>query len=328
MWRWIGAGFVLALSAAAFAHKKPPETPIPSQFEIGRHTFFDFGPPFNYYEIFVVRPSAGGTDVERITLTPAADRCFRSAQVETASAVISQSVLDLFQKTNPCAIPEKDLRRELKPCKKCLVFSGANISMQLQCGLQKRVIRSDILDRDMFDPAAHTPEHTSWTMQLLHRLDDSLGPNVIEKPIFPGLGSLAPPAAPVMSPEVEAVGAGEYDRLFAGAPDRASEIYKAAQGQLPNLAVRLVRSSPVAPLEFIPPIYPRIAQLANASSQVQVQLRVAQDGSAIDVQYQAAKAPLFQGTTEDAIRKWRFPKEAAGQQINVVIEFNTNCQRN
>ncbi len=42
----------------------------PGQFEIGRHTFFDFGPPFNFYEIFIVRPSATGTSVERITLTP------------------------------------------------------------------------------------------------------------------------------------------------------------------------------------------------------------------------------------------------------------------
>jgi hypothetical protein len=51
--------------------QKPPSAPQPTQFEVGRRTFFDFGPPFNYYEILVVRPTAEGVSVERITLTPA-----------------------------------------------------------------------------------------------------------------------------------------------------------------------------------------------------------------------------------------------------------------
>jgi hypothetical protein len=47
------------------------------------------------------------------------------------------------------------------------------------------MIRSDILDRDMFDPIPNTPEHTARTMRLLQRLDDAIGPGVMEKPIFP-----------------------------------------------------------------------------------------------------------------------------------------------
>ena len=72
----------------------------------------------------------------------------------------------------------------MKRCKKCLVFSGANIAMQVQCGSKTRVIRSDILDRDMFDPAANTPEHTSWTMKLLSQMDKAVGPGVMDRPIF------------------------------------------------------------------------------------------------------------------------------------------------
>ena len=82
MSRWIVASLLLAISSVAFASKARTEPATPSQFEIGRHTFFDFGPPFNYYEIFVVRAVSGGTHVERITLTPAADKCYRSARLK------------------------------------------------------------------------------------------------------------------------------------------------------------------------------------------------------------------------------------------------------
>jgi outer membrane biosynthesis protein TonB len=149
----------------------------------------------------------------------------------------------------------------------------------------------------------------------------------MEKPIFPGLGTVTPPEPVVHSPDLEKLGTGEYDLLFSGAPDKASDIYKAAQTQSASPSVHLVSSSPFTPVEFIAPVYPRIAQLANASSQVIVQLRVAEDGAATDVQYKTEHAPLFQGATEDAIRKWNFPKEAAGQRIEVVIDFKTNCQR-
>ena len=79
----------------------------PGQFEIGRHTFFDFGPPFNFYEIFVVRPSATGTSVERITLTPPGQKCVAPAEVKAASATTSESVAKLLGDKNPCTIPEK-----------------------------------------------------------------------------------------------------------------------------------------------------------------------------------------------------------------------------
>lgn len=56
--------------------------------------------------------------------------------------------------------------------------------MQVQCGDQNRDIRMDVLDRDMFDPHPNTPQHTSWTMALLRRLDATLGGNVLDEPAF------------------------------------------------------------------------------------------------------------------------------------------------
>jgi hypothetical protein len=158
----------------------------PDRFEIGRRSFFDFGPPLDYYELFVVRPAANGTSIERITLTPPVDTGTRQAKVEVASASINESIATLLKSTNLCTIPEKDLRHELNRCKKCLVFSGADVAMEAECRAQTRVIRSDIVvDKDMFDPAANTPEYTQWTMQLLRRLDEAVGPGVMAKPMFP-----------------------------------------------------------------------------------------------------------------------------------------------
>jgi hypothetical protein len=132
----------------------------------------------------LVRSAESGASIERMTLTPAGDVCFSPAKYEMANGSLTETVPALLGKTDPCKIPEKELLRERKRCKKCMVFSGANVAMQVQCGNQTRIIRSDILDRDMFDPAAQTPEHTSWTMQLLESLDKSLGPGVMDKLMF------------------------------------------------------------------------------------------------------------------------------------------------
>src|SRR5271170_7779509 len=88
--------------------------PMPSEFVIGRNTFFDFGPPFNYYEVLVVRPEANGSSVVRIMLTPAADECYTPAKIEVATATLDESVQAMLGSTNPCAIPEKELLRESK----------------------------------------------------------------------------------------------------------------------------------------------------------------------------------------------------------------------
>ena len=254
---------VLALAGEALSQKSHVTSIQPNQFEIGRRTFFDFGPPFNYYELFIVRPAASGASIERIIVTPPGNVCLAPAKVEIARSSIDESPSSLLGSKSLCSIPEKELQRELKRCKHCLVFSGANVVMRVQCGTQTRFIRSDILDRDLFDPAAKTPEHTSSTIRLLGRLDNAVGPGVMDKPMFeiPNEGKAI--AKDSDSAVLQDLSAGKYDELFKGAPDKPSELYRAAQNLAPAPSVRLLNSIPFSPEVFVQPSYPAIARMAS-----------------------------------------------------------------
>lgn len=308
----------------ADARDPRPSAEVPTQFEIGRHTFFDFGPPTDYYEVLVVRPTASGSSIDRITVTPG--YTCTPAKVEIATASTSESVADLLGKTNPCTIPEKDLRRELKRCKKCLVFSGANVAMEFHCGAQTRIIRADILDRDMFDPAPKTPEHTSWTMRIMERLDQALGPGVMDKPIFAVSDSAEPPSDRSKSEPERELGLGKYDALFPGAPDVASDLYKSAQNPPPPPTVRLVSSSPFQPQKVVLPWYPPIAKLARVEGQVAFKVDVDANGDATNFVLESGH-PLLRGAVQDAVSKWVFPADGANQHVEAVIEFKTNCPK-
>src|ERR1017187_4114557 len=187
-------GVMLCICGSVIPQVRKSQPSSPDRLLLGRRTFFDFGPPFNFYEVLSVRSTDRGALIERITVTPSADACTLSATVETTTASVNETIADLLGKTNPCSLPEKELRRELKRCKRCLVFSGADVVMQVQCGDQSRRIRMDILDRDMFDPHPTTPEHTSWTMALLGRLDQALGTSVMQRPMFAVSEPQKPPA--------------------------------------------------------------------------------------------------------------------------------------
>lgn len=59
-----------AVCVLAGPRPKKPKPLMPDRFLIGRRTFFDFGPPFEFFEIISVRTTGGGTLVERIQVTP------------------------------------------------------------------------------------------------------------------------------------------------------------------------------------------------------------------------------------------------------------------
>ncbi len=176
--------FVLLCGCATFAKDGQTVPSPPDRFLIARHTFIDVGPPNDFYEIISVRGTGSGTTIERVTLTPAGDACIQSPTVEMVSSAIPDTVSVVLEGRNPCVIPEKALRKELKRRKQGLVFSGAEISIHVQCGRKERIIRADVLDRDMFDPKAATPENTSWTMRLLTRLDKVFPSGVLDRPMF------------------------------------------------------------------------------------------------------------------------------------------------
>lgn len=315
----------LMLCNSVFAEQHNSKKSFPDQFTIGRHTFFDFGPPFDFYEIFSVHATGKGTSIDRITVTPPGDACLQPATVQTETASISESIPDLMGKTNPCTIPEKNLRRELKRCKKCMVFSGADVTMQMQCGDTSRLIRMDILDKDMFEPAPKTPEHTSWTMTLLAKLDQPFKTSVMNRPMFPFNENNSKIAANT-TPEttLNALDSGRFDALFAKAPHKPSELYKEAR--LPHIQpnVALISSSPFSPITPILPTYPPIAKAAHQQGQVTVILDVDATGKASNLSFVDGKR-LLQNTTASAVANWRFQKEAIGKHIEAVINFDLNC---
>lgn len=314
---------IVGLCCLTFAHGQSVR-PTPTEFAIGRHTFFDFGPPTDFYELFLVRPAPNGTSIERISLTPPGDACIQPASVEVANGSLANSVAELLGKTNPCAISKKELRRELKRCKKCMLFSGAHVVMQVQCGVATRIIRADILDKDMFDSAPQTPEHTSWTMKLLARIDHAVGAGVMDRPVFPIPKESQKNAPPQDSQVLRDIGSGKYDELFHDAPDKPSDLYRAAQIRPPTPIVRLLSSAPFQPEVFAAPGYPPLARIARIGGTVNFAIDVSADGSATNFTVENGHL-LLRGTTEKAVGDWKFSKDAAGQRIHAAIEFDTNC---
>ncbi len=315
----------ILIGSPGTSQKHPTAMPVPIEFSIGRHTFFDFGPPFDFYELFVVRSSSIGTSIERITLIPAGNKCISPATLRIASALLDEPPAKLLGSTNPCTIPEKELRRELKRCKHCLVFSGANVVMKVECGTQTRLIRSDILDKDMFDISPRPPEHTSWTMGLLDRLDSAVGPGVIDtEKIFPIPGAEGLPPKALNSSVLQDLSAGKYDALFQSAPDKPSDLYRESQIPQPAPIVRLLGSTPLQPEVFVQPVYPPLARMTRVEGRVSIKFAVGDDGGATSLTFESGPL-LLRGAVTAAVNQWRFPKNSSGIQIEATIEFVLNC---
>jgi hypothetical protein len=291
---------------------------------MGRETHFDFGPPFDFYELFIVRPKADGSSVERIILTPAADKCFAPATLEAASGTISEPVALLLGSNNPCTIPEKELQHELTRGRHELVFSFANVVMQVDCGSKTRLLRSSILDRDMFDAAANTPGYTSWTMRLLERLDRAVGPGVMEKPMFPTLAEEETPSRVSDSQTLRDLAAGRYDALFRRADFRLSDLYKDTQKRPATPSARLVSSVPTQPAVYVPPQYPPIAKLAHLQGTVSFVVDIDTKGVANNLTFQSGH-PLLRPAVEKAVASWKFPADTGTYKVQATIEFALNC---
>jgi hypothetical protein len=323
----ICAGLVLCGVALSRDQRQGP--PLPERFVIGRHTFFDFGPPFDYYELLFAGPAEKGASVERITLTPAGDMCTMPARVEVASAAIEQSVAMLLGGTNPCTIPEKELNRELKRRKHFLVFSGANVAMQVRCGVQTRIIRSDILDRDLFDAHLNTPKDTSWTMRLLDQLDHALGPGVMDKRMFSMPGDNGAQTQGLDSPVLQDIASGKYDALFRGGRDKASDVFRSSQKPPPPPpSVTLRNSTPFQPSVAAMPAYPAIARAARIEGLLTFTTDVDSTGKLNHLVFDntsSAADHFLRPAVENAVTGWTYPEEAFNHQVRVTLDFALNC---
>jgi hypothetical protein len=320
---------VVLVAGSARAQGKRPEVPLPTELLIGRHFFIDIGPPNDYYDLFLIRVADNGTSLERVTITPAGEPCSQPATVEFARASVAESIGTFLENKNVCAIPEKELRREQKRCRKCPRFTGADITVQARCGDQTRRIRVDILDRDMFDQNPQTPEHTSWTMNLLARFGSHLGDNltrVIQRPILPVGENPSPPAAlPKETALLADVREGKLDGFFGKVPDKLSAIYNEAEKPPPPPPiVELVSSAPFGPISFEAPAYPQLAKAARVEGEVAFVFDVNSDGGTTNLRFLKG-APLLRATAETSVAGWKFSKEAAGHEIQATLNFRTNC---
>lgn len=207
-----------------------------------------------------------------------------------------------------------------------LVFSGANISVRVQCSNGERTIPMDVLEQDWFLAHPGTPKYTSWSMQMLKKLDDVLGPGAMEKPIFPVSSSNSSAPQPQPDPLSNAIKNGEYDTLFPGTTLKVSEIYAAAQLPAPVPTV-LLGSTPIQPDAFVPPIYPPIAKAAHFEGTVKFHFKVGEDCAPEEITIDSGPK-LVQLGIADAVKQWKLCKAAPGQEIQAQIEFRLNCHEN
>lgn len=225
----LAAGFLIATMAVAGDNPKKAADPI-DRLVVARHTHFDFGPPYDYYEIYLVRTSGSGTSVARVTLTPAVAGCSQSAKVESSVGHLALVLPQLLEGRNPCAIPEKELRQESQRRKKEVDFTGSNVVLGVSCAGKSRNIQADVFDRRWLEKnAMNLGDQTSWKIRLLEKLDHAAGPSVKDKPILP-MGDTAPANRHLeMDAETtEDLRSGKFDALFRGAPDKPSRIFQAS----------------------------------------------------------------------------------------------------
>ena len=196
--------------------------------------------------------------------------------------------------------------------------------MQVQCGGQTRIIRSDIIDRDMFDPHAGTPQHTSWTMEILGQLDQALRSGAMDKPMMTlaGDSDVSPQPADLMI--LQEIGTGKYDSLFPGTTDKPSQIYLSTKNTIPPPTVRFLNASPFQPIVAPLPEYPPIARAARVEGAFTFAVDIQPDGRTIDFSVEQG-APLFRAAVEKASHDWIFPNQAAGQHVVVTLQFALNC---
>jgi hypothetical protein len=320
----LALAFALVISRDCISQNHKNQEHFPTEVVIGRDSFIDVGPPFNYYDLTFLRSDGEKTDVERVSLTPPADACYPRAEIEFVHVSLSESLSALLQGMNPCGIPEKALEAELKRRNKGPVFSGMNVSIQVQCTGKTRVIRADILDRDIFDGHPNTPQYTSWSRTIFEKLDKATGESPWDKPIFAVSEPGSTPSPAPQSAALQAIADGRFDEIFGNVPDRPSVLYHLAQNVPRQPFIELVNSEPARPTVYAEPTYPPIAKAARVHGIVEFHLTVGGDGLAENVAIDSGPRMLWQ-TVNEAITKWKFSPDDSGKTVHGSIRFGLNC---
>jgi TonB family protein len=296
---------------------------FPKRLLFARLTFFDFGPPFDFYEVLSLEDRGTDTEVKRMLVTPAGNACIQPPSVETEVTTIHKSLEELLHGKNPCRISEKAVRQERKRCKHCLVFSGVNVTLTLSCKGEERRIRMDILDKDLFERSPNTPPNTSWTMAVLSQLDDNFGPGVMDKPAL-SLGAPKPKSSITSDATMlAALKNGEYDGLF-DSNTKLSELYRESQEPSRLPSVQLLSVTPVPPVSGEVPQYPPIARAAHVEGEVKISFEISSTGKVESLLYDGG-SELFRASVTDAVSRWQFPPTSDGRREQATIAFRLNC---
>jgi protein TonB len=123
---------------------------------------------------------------------------------------------------------------------------------------------------------------------------------------------------------LQAIADGKLDGIFGGSPDRPSALYRMAQNGPRKPFIELTTSEPIRPKEYVDPVYPPIAKAARVHGTVEFHLTVGSDGSAKDIAIDSGPRMLWQ-TVSDAIAKWKFPADGAGEIVHGSVRFGLNC---
>jgi len=321
--RALALALLIIGTCVAQEHRTPDK--FPTEVVIGRDSFIDIGPPFNYYDLTFLISGGGDTDVERVSLTPPADACYPRAEIKVARLVLHETLSSLLKTTNPCNIPEKTLRAELKRREKgSPVFSGMNVSIQVQCSGGTRVILADILDRDIFGDQTKTPQYTSWSRTLLDELDKATGDHPWDKPVFPIPGADSGGLPISQSAALRGIADGKFDGIFGNSPDRLSALYRLAQNVPRQPFIELTKSDPVRPETYVDPVYPPIARAARVHGTVDFHFVVGGNGTANNITIDGGPRMLWQATS-DAIANWKFSADDSGKVVRAAVRFGLNC---
>ncbi len=313
------------LFAYIFAAAQQKPATFPSEIVISQHTFFDFGPPFDYYEVITVDRTRTGLSVERVLVTPAGDECIQQPTVEVQTGTLHGTMAELFENENPCEIPDNVLDAESSRCKNCMRLSGADVTLHVGCEKRDRQLRMDILDRDMFDRAPKTPQYTSLTMRIMTKLNQALGPGVMEKPAFaaitPNFHASSSNLRETMI--VRELMKGKFDNFFDSKPLISELAHESKETKSPT-SVEFIEFSPFNPTSVELPTYPPIAEMSHVQGDVTVRFDVSQEGKAENLAF-VKGSKLLESTMATAIAKWRFPAVASGHEEQATINFQMNC---
>jgi hypothetical protein len=311
------AGIVLLLGGICGAQRSTVE--MPESLVIARHTFFDFGPPFDFYDVIRVKGDDGGLSVEQALVTPPGLACvLQPAKIEFETGKLHETLTELLAGKNPCAIPEKDLHREIKRCRHCLNFSGVNVTMEVSCGGKLRQLRMDILGSDLFDPSPRTPENTSWTMGLLREIDKTLSPGPMDKPMF----ALSDPGAKEVphTELVRTIEEGQYDALFGKDQTLSQIVHQAEMLPPPPPSVSIESVTPFEPISPKIPLYPPIAKAAQVEGLVNLTFDISREGKVQNIALVDGPKLVELGIT-DAVSGWSFLSQHGAAVVPRRFDF-------